>query len=100
MGKVNDPDILVIVADFFLKMSEVTWSIVSGVYGQKVVIIFRNAGFRLDAGKTAEKMFGQWGSAGGHRSAARAEIPLQNIKKEAASVEKVESFILGRIKGM
>jgi hypothetical protein len=40
----------------------------------------RNASFRGDAGKTARKIFARWkGSAGGHRNAARAEIPLENI---------------------
>ena len=76
MGEVENPDVLVIIADFFLKMAEVTWCIVSGVCDQKLTVIFRNAGFRLDAGRMAQKLFGQWGSAGGHRSAARAEIPF------------------------
>ena len=47
MDEVRDSDVLVIIADFFLKMAEVSWCMVSGVYGQKVVIIIRNAGFRL-----------------------------------------------------
>ena len=52
----------------------------SGVYQKKLVVIFRNASFRGDAGKTARKMFENWkGSAGGHRHAARAEIPLENL---------------------
>jgi hypothetical protein len=63
MGKVNDPDILVILADFFLKLVESAWCIVSGVYGQKLIVIFRHAGFRSDAGKVAQKLFGQWGAS-------------------------------------
>lgn len=100
MGKVNNPDILVIMADFFLKMVEATWCIVSGVYGQKLIIIFRNAGFRLDAGKTAKRLFGKWGSAGGHRSAARAEIPFHEIKPEPRNASDAEQFVLGKIKSM
>lgn len=100
MGKVNDPDILVIIADFFLKMVEATWCIVSGIYGQRVIVIFRNAGFRLDAGKMANKLFGRWGSAGGHRSAARAEIPIHEIKPAIHDVSELKHFVLGKIRGI
>ena len=100
MGKVNDPDILVIIADFFLKMAEATWCIVSGVYGHKLIVIFRNAGFRLDAGKMAEKLFGAWGSAGGHKSAARAEIPIQEIGSAMNDVSELKQFVLSKIKAM
>ena len=100
MGRVNDPDILVIVADFFLKMVEATWCIVAGVYGQKIIVIFRNAGFRLDAGKTAKRLFGKWGSAGGHQSAARAEIPTNEIKPVAQNDPDFKHFVLSKIKSM
>jgi nanoRNase/pAp phosphatase (c-di-AMP/oligoRNAs hydrolase) len=99
MDRVNDPDILVLIADFFLKMAEATWCIVSGVYGQKLVVIFRNAGFRLDAGKMAQRLFGDWEAAGGHRSAARAEIPIQEIGLETGDASEYKHFILSRIKG-
>jgi nanoRNase/pAp phosphatase (c-di-AMP/oligoRNAs hydrolase) len=100
MGKVNDPDILVILADFFLKLVETTWCIVSGVYGQKLIVIFRNAGFRLDAGKVAQKLFGQWGPAGGHKSAARAEIPMEAIPLPSQEEPGLKEFLLTQIKGM
>jgi nanoRNase/pAp phosphatase (c-di-AMP/oligoRNAs hydrolase) len=100
MGKVSDPDILVILADFFLKLVESTWCIVSGVYGQKLIVIFRHAGFRLDAGKVAQRLFGQWGSAGGHKSAARAEIPIEAIPAPSQGEPELKEFLLTRIKGM
>jgi nanoRNase/pAp phosphatase (c-di-AMP/oligoRNAs hydrolase) len=100
MGKVNDPDILVILADFFLKLVESTWCIVSGVYGQRLIVVFRHAGFRLDAGKVAEKLFGSWGPAGGHQSAARAEIPIEALPAPAHEGSQLKEFILSRIKGM
>lgn len=100
MGKVNDPDILVIIADFFLKMAEATWCIVSGIYNQKLIVIFRNAGFRLDAGKMAQRLFGKWGTAGGHKGAARVEIPIQEISPEMNEMSELKQFVLSRIKGM
>lgn len=76
MGAVKNPDILVILADFFLRVHEVTWSVISGISEDKVVVIFRSDGISKDVGKLAKDLFDQIGSAGGHRSAARAEIPM------------------------
>jgi nanoRNase/pAp phosphatase (c-di-AMP/oligoRNAs hydrolase) len=100
MGKVSDPDLLVILADFFLKLVESTWCIVSGVYGQRLIVIFRHAGFRLNAGRIAQKLFGEWGPAGGHKSAARAEIPVVDLPAPAQEEPQLKQFILERIKGM
>ncbi|MFZ7110525.1 MAG: DHH family phosphoesterase [Desulfatiglandales bacterium] len=100
MGKVSDPDVLVIIADFFLKMAEVTWCIVSGVYGHRLVVIFRNAGFRLDSGKMAKKLFGQLGSAGGHMSAGRAEVPLQAIDVDIQDLSQIRQFVWDKLKEM
>ena len=100
MGKINSPDILVIVADFFLKMAEATWCIVSGIYGHKLIVIYRNAGFRLDAGKMAQKMLGQYGTAGGHKNAARAEVPINEIEESMNGGADIKNFILGLIKAM
>lgn len=81
LGSVVNPDICVIIADFFMKISSVNWSIVSGLYNKKLVLVFRNDGLRKDAGKVAKLSFGQIGSAGGHKSMARAEIPLADLKE-------------------
>lgn len=98
MDNISNPDILVLMADFFLKMAEVTWSVAAGISGKKLVIIFRNAGFRLDAGKIAQKLFGEYGSAGGHKSAARAEIPLNNIENELSEDVNYVQFVVTKLK--
>jgi len=80
MEEITRPDVLVIIADFFMKLAEAGWSIASGTYEDRLIVILRNAGFRGDAGKTAQRLFSPWGgSAGGHKTAARAEIPLKNM---------------------
>ena len=63
-----------------MKVHDVVWSIVSATYQGRLVIIVRNDGFRKDAGKLLAKIFGDLGSAGGHKSMARAEIQLKNLK--------------------
>ncbi|WP_136798041.1 MULTISPECIES: DHH family phosphoesterase [Desulfosediminicola] len=79
VGKVRSPDVLVIIADFLNHVGEIDWVFVSGYHGEKLVVIFRCDGYRKSAGKLASKVFGEVGSAGGHKEAARAEVPLKNL---------------------
>lgn len=81
LGAVVNPDICVIIADFFMRINSVTWSIVSGSCDKKLVVIFRNDGIRRNAGKVAKESFGQFGSAGGHKNMARAEVALSDLKE-------------------
>lgn len=87
-GKITKPDELVVVADFFLTIAKVNWSIISGVYEDKLIIVIRNDGLRKGAGKTAKEAFARFGSAGGHETMARAELDLGLIKKEIGKVNK------------
>ena len=82
LGDLKNPDVCVLIADFFMRVNMVTWSLVSGVYETRLVIVIRNDGLRKDAGNTAYQVFGNIGTAGGHKSMARAEIPLENLKPE------------------
>ena len=72
VGQVPTPDVLVLIADFFMRVESVMWSIVSGIHDRKLILIFRNDGLRKNAGKLAKDQFGALGSAGGHRSMSRA----------------------------
>lgn len=98
MGIVQNTDSLVILADFFMKMAEAEWCMVSGIHEGKIIIIIRNAGFRLDAGKVAARLFGKLGSAGGHRNAARVEIPVPVFTEEVGELAKVNEYIREKIK--
>lgn len=79
VGRVRSPDILVIIADFLNQVNDISWVFVSGIHGERLVVIFRCDGYKKNAGKLATKIFGEVGSAGGHREAARAEVPLKNL---------------------
>jgi len=98
-GPVVNPDVCVVLADFFIKISSVDWSIVSGLYDHNLIVVFRNDGFRKDAGKIAKKSFGELGSAGGHKSVARAEIPLEALKDEVdyENNKKLLIWIINRV---
>jgi len=93
LGQVESPDNLVLVADFFMRLHEINWVVVSGVHRKTLVVVIRNDGFRKDAGTLANSAFGRLGSAGGRRSRARAEIPLANLPKHLG---KDDAASLGR----
>ncbi len=95
LGKVNNPDVCVLVADFFMRVNTVKWSIVSGVYDNTLIVILRNNGLGRDAGKKAARVFGQMGSAGGHKSMARAEIDLNAFyaASGARTGEEIQQWI-------
>ncbi|MDR1947153.1 MAG: phosphoesterase [Desulfovibrio sp.] len=92
VGKVDTPDILVNIADFFMRVYEIRWTAVSGRYGDMLVIIFRGDGVSRDMGALAVRAFGELGSAGGHKAMARAEIPAT-----AAGTEEAAAFIRKRL---
>jgi nanoRNase/pAp phosphatase (c-di-AMP/oligoRNAs hydrolase) len=87
LGSVPSPDVLVLVADFFMRCHEISWVIVSGIYKRALVVIIRNDGFRQDAGALASEAFGSFGSAGGRRAKARAEIPLSHLDEHLKSTK-------------
>ena len=82
LGRVPSPDVLVLIADFLKQVHDVAWVFVSGIHNEKLVVIFRCDGYKKNAGRLAEKVFSRIGSAGGHREAARAEVPLKNLDRE------------------
>lgn len=98
VGSVENPDILVVVADFFTRVHGLRWVAVAGLYPaprpdaeDKVVVIFRGSG-RPDLGRLAAEHLGDLGSAGGHRSMARAEFPAS-----AAEGRNLEVFVFRRL---
>lgn len=74
LGPVPFFDVCVQVADFFIRVENVSWAMVTGVVGGTLVIVFRNDGIKKDAGFLARAAFGKIGSAGGHKSMGRAEV--------------------------
>jgi nanoRNase/pAp phosphatase (c-di-AMP/oligoRNAs hydrolase) len=99
LGQVSTPDVCVLLADFFMRVESVNWSIVSGLYDKKLIIIFRNDGLRRHAGKLAQERFGNLGSAGGHKSMSRAEIGVEALRglTTCSDDAKLAAWIIGRV---
>lgn len=94
MDGLESPDILVILADFFTKVHGLSWNVMAAVVKETVVVIFRGDGVGRNMGTMAQKLFSDIGSAGGHRSAARAEIPVG-----ALAGKSPEEFLYKRLNG-
>jgi nanoRNase/pAp phosphatase (c-di-AMP/oligoRNAs hydrolase) len=101
LGTVESPDACVQVADFFLRVINIFYVIIAGIVKERLVIIFRGDGYRQDCGAIARKSFGIFGTAGGHRSAARVEIPMDILKAlldNDLSQEAVDRFLVQRLR--
>ncbi|UCF66188.1 MAG: DHH family phosphoesterase [Acidobacteriota bacterium] len=79
LGPVSREDIIPQLADFCLQVEGVDWSVVSGVVGDELSMSVRNVGFVQKAGAIVKSAFDDLGSAGGHRSMAKAIIPLAHL---------------------
>ena len=68
-------DFIPYVADFFLQLEDVKWTIVAGIVNDSFVMSVRNLGYSRNAGEFVRRYFADIGSAGGHRAMAKAVVP-------------------------
>lgn len=82
LGRVEEEYLIPRMADFAIQIEGVQWSVVFGILsGTHLVISIRNVGYVKSAGRLVRVLFKDIGSAGGHRSAAKAVISLKQIRK-------------------
>jgi len=80
LGNSLREDFIPYVADFYLQLEDVMWTIVSGIVNDSLIMSVRNLGYSRNAGEFVRKHFADIGSAGGHRAMAKAVVPLQSFK--------------------
>jgi nanoRNase/pAp phosphatase (c-di-AMP/oligoRNAs hydrolase) len=80
LGNSPREDFIPYVADFYLQLEDVKWTIVSGIVNDSLIMSVRNLGYSRNAGEFVRKHFANIGSAGGHRAMAKAVVPLQAFK--------------------
>ncbi len=76
LGPSPREDFIPYVADFFLQLEHVKWTLIAGIVGDALVVSVRNLGYSKNAGEFVRRHFADIGSAGGHRSMAKAVIPI------------------------
>ena len=77
LGASPREDFIPYVADFYLQLENVKWTIVAGIVNDSLVMSVRNLGYSRNAGEFVRKYFAHIGSAGGHRAMAKAVVPLR-----------------------
>ena len=99
LGPVPFFDVCVQVADFFIRVENVSWALVTGVIGDALVVVFRNDGLKKDAGYLARTAFGGIDSAGGHKSMGRAEFKQNALPKGLLLSDNkgIEEFVLSSL---
>lgn len=99
-GNVPTADIMVQVADLMLLTCGIAWVVCAGVRkddnGRRLVVVFRGDGHHGDVGKRARLAFAKIGSAGGHRTMARAEVTLEDQDGEQV-VDLLVDSLFGRL---
>ena len=80
-------DFIPYVADFYLQLEDVKWAIVSGIVNDSLVMSVRNLGYSRNAGEFVRKYFAAIGSAGGHRSMAKAVVPLAAFRDKYGNLQ-------------
>ncbi len=87
LGDVPRDDAIPYVADFFLQLENVRWTLVSGVVNGTFVMSVRNLGYTKNAGDFVRRYFVDIGSAGGHRAMAKAVIALDAFQARFGAID-------------
>ena len=87
LGEPPREDFIPYVADFYLQLEHVQWTVICGVVNDTFVVSVRNLGYQRNAGDFVRRWFNDIGSAGGHRTMAKAVVPLEAFQKKFGTYE-------------
>jgi len=87
LGEPPREDFIPYVADFYLQLENVQWTVISGVVNDQFVVSVRNLGYSRNAGDFVRRWFAEIGSAGGHRTMAKAVVPVEAFQKKFGTYE-------------
>jgi nanoRNase/pAp phosphatase (c-di-AMP/oligoRNAs hydrolase) len=87
LGVATREDFIPYVADFFLQVEDVKWTVIAGIVNESMVISVRNLGYMKNAGEFVRRFFSDVGSAGGHRAMAKAVIPMRKMREKFPNLQ-------------
>jgi len=105
VGVVDREAVIPQLADFCMQFEGSEWVVVSGKWQGAVVLSVRNPGYVRSAGDVVRKLFAGIGRAGGHRSMAKAVVPLRHWRTAFGSTqdrhigEHIEAAFLREVYG-
>jgi nanoRNase/pAp phosphatase (c-di-AMP/oligoRNAs hydrolase) len=76
LGRVDQPDIVPEIADLLLRMEGKTWTLCTGVHGDRLYLSIRTSNPRAEAGNLMRRLVGKGGKGGGHGTLAGGYVVL------------------------
>jgi len=93
LGPSAREDFIPYIADFFLQLEGVKWTVIGGIVDDSVVISVRNLGYSRNAGEFVRHYFAELGSAGGHRAMAKAVVPVKAFNEKFGEMSPGQASI-------
>jgi nanoRNase/pAp phosphatase (c-di-AMP/oligoRNAs hydrolase) len=90
LGPMPREDFIPYVADFYLQLEDVKWTVIAGIVNDSLVVSVRNLGYTKNAGEFVRRFFADIGSAGGHRAMAKAVVPLKHFREKYGEIPAEE----------
>jgi nanoRNase/pAp phosphatase (c-di-AMP/oligoRNAs hydrolase) len=90
LGSAPREDLVPYVADFFLQLEDVKWTMIAGLVNETLVVSVRNLGYSRNAGEFVRKWFADIGNAGGHRAMAKAVMPFPAFREKYGDLDGPE----------
>jgi nanoRNase/pAp phosphatase (c-di-AMP/oligoRNAs hydrolase) len=89
LGSLKNTDMVALMADFFLRFSEISWSFVEGTHDDRLIFSLRTKRANQNAGQMARRMVKGLGTAGGHGRTAGGQISLKGLTLDKAEKLRV-----------
>jgi nanoRNase/pAp phosphatase (c-di-AMP/oligoRNAs hydrolase) len=84
------PDFVAEMADFLLRIRNITWSICIGSFKNLIYVSLRTTNTDANASKVIKRIVPHYGTAGGHEMTAGAQVKIDRRKKKSAKSIKNE----------
>ena len=82
LGRLSYPDMVAEVADLFLQVEGVEWTVALGRYQDQLLLSLRTYRPDAHAGSLVRDVIGDRGSAGGHGTLAGGQVELKSLSEE------------------
>ncbi len=88
MGELEQPDIVPEIADLLLRLEGKTWSLATGLHGERIYLSVRTSNPRADAGRLMRRLVGRRGKGGGHGMMAGGWVSKPRAGGDPAAVQR------------
>jgi nanoRNase/pAp phosphatase (c-di-AMP/oligoRNAs hydrolase) len=96
-GVLSYPDMAAEMADLFLRMEGVEWSVAMGLFEENIYVSVRTIQEDGDAGVLIRRVVRGMGRAGGHNTMAAAHLPLTGKDEAQAEFDAVTAVLRERL---